>query len=187
MSTGTISRFPILINACMAAEALLHALLGEDAGLVPLHHLLNTCTEGSPFFLEERVRSLVETGVLVGTPGAYRLPQPVQTGCRRPTNASCKPPRSTAPRCPFPCVAGGRCTGAGDAAPQSDPSSRRGVPLRDPPLSRTGLHLQTCSHAECGLSIIADQHAAAGAATECRSATDRPNLQHDPHAVLDPG
>ena len=60
------------------AAALLYALLGEDASLEPLHPLLMTRTAGNPFFLEESVRTLVETGVLVGTPGAYRLPQPVE-------------------------------------------------------------------------------------------------------------
>jgi len=30
-------------------------------------------TEGNPFFLEESVRTLVETHVLVGERGAYRL------------------------------------------------------------------------------------------------------------------
>jgi class 3 adenylate cyclase/tetratricopeptide (TPR) repeat protein len=59
------------------ADTLLHALLGEDAGLQPLTHLLITRTEGNPFFLEESVRTLVETGVVVGTPGAYRLAQAV--------------------------------------------------------------------------------------------------------------
>jgi predicted ATPase len=34
-------------------------------------------TEGNPFFLEESVQTLVETGVLVGEPGAYHLAQPV--------------------------------------------------------------------------------------------------------------
>src|SRR5262249_31474308 len=34
-------------------------------------------TEGNPFFLEESVRTLVETGVLVGEPGGYRLAQPL--------------------------------------------------------------------------------------------------------------
>jgi class 3 adenylate cyclase len=60
-----------------SADELLHALLGEDAGLQPLKHLLITRTEGNPFFLEESVRTLVETGVLVGEPGAYRLAQAV--------------------------------------------------------------------------------------------------------------
>jgi predicted ATPase len=53
----------------------LHALLGDDPSLVPLTQLLIVRTEGNPFFLEESVRTLVETGVLVGEPGAYRLVQ----------------------------------------------------------------------------------------------------------------
>jgi predicted ATPase len=36
-------------------------------------------TEGNPFFLEESVRTLVETGVLVGEPSAYRLAQAILT------------------------------------------------------------------------------------------------------------
>ena len=32
---------------------------------------------GNPFFLEESVRTLVETGLLGGEPGAYRLEQPL--------------------------------------------------------------------------------------------------------------
>jgi tetratricopeptide (TPR) repeat protein len=42
---------------------------------VPLTPLLVARTEGNPFFLEESVRTLVEAGVLAGTPGAYRLVQ----------------------------------------------------------------------------------------------------------------
>ncbi len=56
-----------------SAEELLQALLGDDAGLDALRRLLIERTEGNPFFLEESVRSLVETGVLVGEHGAYRL------------------------------------------------------------------------------------------------------------------
>src|SRR5437868_3030142 len=55
-----------------AAELLL-ALLGDDAGLEPLKSLLIEQTEGNPFFLEETVRTLVETHVLAGAPGASRL------------------------------------------------------------------------------------------------------------------
>ena len=55
------------------AEALLHALLGDDATLRPLPPLLIERTEGNPFFLEESVRTLVETNVLIGERGAYRL------------------------------------------------------------------------------------------------------------------
>jgi class 3 adenylate cyclase/tetratricopeptide (TPR) repeat protein len=56
-----------------SAADLLGALLGEDAGLTPLKRLLIARTEGNPFFLEESVRTLVEHGILVGAPGAYRL------------------------------------------------------------------------------------------------------------------
>jgi predicted ATPase len=56
-----------------SADALLQALLGDDPSLAPLKQLLIARTEGNPFFLEESVRTLVETGVLVGEPGAYRL------------------------------------------------------------------------------------------------------------------
>jgi predicted ATPase len=61
------------------ADELLHALLGNDAGLQPLTQLLIARTEGNPFFLEESVRALVETGVLAGERGAYRLGQALPT------------------------------------------------------------------------------------------------------------
>jgi tetratricopeptide (TPR) repeat protein len=60
------------------ADEFLHALLGDDASLAPLKPLLIARTEGNPFFLEESVRTLVETGVLVGEPGAYRLARPLE-------------------------------------------------------------------------------------------------------------
>ena len=52
---------------------------GDDPSLAPLKQLLIEHTEGNPFFLEESVRTLVETGVLVGEPGAYRLAQALPT------------------------------------------------------------------------------------------------------------
>ena len=60
-----------------SAEELLAALLGNDAGLQPLKRLLIERTDGNPFFLEESVRTLVETKALVGQRGQYRLTQPV--------------------------------------------------------------------------------------------------------------
>src|SRR3989454_8541865 len=63
----------------LSADAFLHALLGDDASLKPLTHLLIARTEGNPFFLEESVRTLVETGVLAGERGAYHLGQALQT------------------------------------------------------------------------------------------------------------
>jgi predicted ATPase len=58
-----------------SADELLQALVGDDPSLAPLTRLLIARTEGNPFFLEESVRTLVETGALVGEPGAYRLAQ----------------------------------------------------------------------------------------------------------------
>jgi class 3 adenylate cyclase/tetratricopeptide (TPR) repeat protein len=54
----------------MAGE-LLNALVGTDEGLEPLKKFLIEKTGGTPFFLEESVRSLVETGVLSGKPAGY--------------------------------------------------------------------------------------------------------------------
>ncbi|MEK7702116.1 MAG: AAA family ATPase [candidate division NC10 bacterium] len=62
-----------------SAEELLEALLGNDSSLPPLKRLLIERTEGNPFFLEESVRTLVETGTLTGTRGTYRLEKPVQS------------------------------------------------------------------------------------------------------------
>jgi predicted ATPase len=56
-----------------SAEALLQSLLGGDSGLELLKARLIERTQGNPFFLEESIRTLVETQVLVGEPGAYRL------------------------------------------------------------------------------------------------------------------
>ena len=55
------------------AEELLQALMGNDPTLHPLKRLLIERTEGNPFFLEESVRTLVETQALAGEAGAYRL------------------------------------------------------------------------------------------------------------------
>ncbi len=62
-----------------SAEQLLGALLGPDTGLDPLKRMLIARTEGNPFFLEESVRSLVESGSLSGERGAYRLARPLPT------------------------------------------------------------------------------------------------------------
>jgi len=54
-------------------EALLQALLGNVPALTPLKQLLIERTGGNPLFVEESVRTLVETGVLAGERGGYRL------------------------------------------------------------------------------------------------------------------
>jgi class 3 adenylate cyclase/tetratricopeptide (TPR) repeat protein len=61
------------------AEELLRALLGNGGELEPLKRLLIARTEGNPFFLEESIRTLVETGVVVGGRGACRLVKPLSS------------------------------------------------------------------------------------------------------------
>jgi class 3 adenylate cyclase/tetratricopeptide (TPR) repeat protein len=75
---GKTSYSQMRLDALPAESAgeLLEALLGDDPGLVPLKHLL--VKRGNPFFLEETVRTLVETKALDGPRGRYRLTQPVQ-------------------------------------------------------------------------------------------------------------
>jgi hypothetical protein len=46
---------------------------------VPLKQRVLVRTQGNPFFVEESVQSLIETGGVVGEPGAYRLGTPSQT------------------------------------------------------------------------------------------------------------
>jgi len=58
-----------------SAAELLDAVLGDDAGLAGLKQLL--VKRGNPFFVEETVRTLVETGALAGEPGKYQLVKPV--------------------------------------------------------------------------------------------------------------
>lgn len=61
------------------AGELLEGLLGAAEDLAPLKRLLIGWAEGNPLFLEESVRSLVETGALSGRPGAYQLTKKFET------------------------------------------------------------------------------------------------------------
>ncbi len=57
------------------AHALLDSLVGREVATAAVKALLIERTGGNPFFLEESVRAAVETGVLVGDRGDYRLAQ----------------------------------------------------------------------------------------------------------------
>jgi class 3 adenylate cyclase/tetratricopeptide (TPR) repeat protein len=59
-----------------SAGELLNALLGDNPALEPLKRLL--VRRGNPLFIEESLRTLVETGALSGERGAYRLTRPIQ-------------------------------------------------------------------------------------------------------------
>jgi tetratricopeptide (TPR) repeat protein len=58
------------------ARELLNSLLGDDPSLAPLKHVL--IRRGNPFFLEETVRTLIETEALAGERGHHRLARPIQ-------------------------------------------------------------------------------------------------------------
>jgi class 3 adenylate cyclase/tetratricopeptide (TPR) repeat protein len=62
-----------------SAEELLETLLGRASDLVPLKALLIERTQGNPFFLEESVRTLVETKIVVGQRGAFHLARPLSS------------------------------------------------------------------------------------------------------------
>ena len=55
------------------AEALLTFLLGSHASLISLKNLILEKTDGTPFFMEEVVQTLVEERALRGEPGNYAL------------------------------------------------------------------------------------------------------------------
>src|SRR5215468_10173045 len=76
--SGKTAYSQMRLDALVAESAgeLLDALLGDDLGLTPLKQLL--VKRGNPFFLEETVRTLVETKALEGSRGRYRLTQPLQ-------------------------------------------------------------------------------------------------------------
>jgi tetratricopeptide (TPR) repeat protein len=59
-----------------SAAELLQSLLGDDSGLEPVKRLL--VRRGNPFFIEESIRTLVETRALAGARGAYRLTRPIE-------------------------------------------------------------------------------------------------------------
>ncbi len=61
------------------AEQLLDPLLGSDPTLQALKTWLINRTEGNPFFIQESIRTLVETQTLTGERGAYRLVKPIES------------------------------------------------------------------------------------------------------------
>lgn len=60
-----------------ASDRLLRGLLGDTADLDPLRGRIIEQTDGTPLFLEEMARTLVETGVLVSEPKQFRLTRSV--------------------------------------------------------------------------------------------------------------
>jgi class 3 adenylate cyclase/tetratricopeptide (TPR) repeat protein len=57
---------------------MLRDLAGEDPSLDGLGELIHERTQGNPFFIEEIIRDLAETGHLEGERGSYRLVRPLE-------------------------------------------------------------------------------------------------------------
>ena len=144
--------------AAANADDLLVGLLGDDPSLEPLKALLLARTEGNPLFLEESVRSLVETGALVGERGAYRLPVPLASIRCRPRSRRCWPLASTGSPAeekrllqiaavigkdvPDAAAASRRRPRRGRPPSRAGSASGRRVGLRGEPVPGAGVHLQ---------------------------------------------
>jgi class 3 adenylate cyclase/tetratricopeptide (TPR) repeat protein len=61
------------------ASVLLGELLGHTEETAAIRRLVGERARGNPLFLEESVRSLVDAGVLAGSPGAYRVTREAAT------------------------------------------------------------------------------------------------------------
>ena len=185
-----------------SAEAVLDALLGPDPSLAPLKRLLIERTEGNPFFLEESVRTLVETGVLVGEPGAYRLAQSLPT-IQVPATVQAVlaaridrlPPETKqllqtaaviGTEVPLPVLQAVAALpeAALHRGPRAAPGGR--VPLRDAPLPGARLHLQACPDPAGGLSVVADEHAATVPSAACPGVGE-PSFRDGRHAARTAG
>ncbi len=59
------------------AHKLVRTLVGRHPSVGVLRRLLVERTDGTPLAMEETVSALVQTGRLVGRPGAYTAPQPI--------------------------------------------------------------------------------------------------------------
>ena len=148
-----------------SASELLEALLGDDPGLTPLKQLL--VKRGNPFFLEETVRTLVETRILSGERGKHRLTQPVQTiqvpatvqvvlaaridrlapGGQTPASDRLRHRQGH-----FACVArrDRRCVGR-DPVSSTRQSAGCRIRLRDRPLPRYRVHVQARPNSRSGI------------------------------------
>jgi len=97
MRRSDYQQVSLLPLSAAATGELLRDLLGADPTLAPVSALILARTAGNPFFVEEIVQTLVETGVLGGERGVYRLLRPVEAlalpASVQGSNAADCPPR----------------------------------------------------------------------------------------------
>ena len=78
MQKSWYRQLPLIPLGVEAIEELLADLLGADASVATLPARISERTGGNPFFIEEVVQSLVESGSLRGGRGGYRLVSPLE-------------------------------------------------------------------------------------------------------------
>src|SRR5271169_6901150 len=77
MQRSYYQHLPLQPPTSEAIRALLQDHLGQDRSVAALPEMIEERTKGNPFFIEEVLQSLIESGHLAGVRGAYRLAAPV--------------------------------------------------------------------------------------------------------------
>jgi len=77
MGKSFYHQLPIAPLGPDAIRELVDALLGNDPSTAGLAEAIHARTAGNPFFTEEVIQNLIESGKLQGSKGAYRLVTPV--------------------------------------------------------------------------------------------------------------
>ncbi|MBI3786602.1 MAG: AAA family ATPase [Deltaproteobacteria bacterium] len=78
MQRSYYQHLPLQPLAPDAIRQLLRDELGDDPSVAALPEMIHARTRGNPFFIEEVVQTLIESGHLTGARGAYRLTAPVE-------------------------------------------------------------------------------------------------------------
>src|SRR2546428_231394 len=78
MQRSYYQQLPLLPLGPEAIKELFADLLGSDSSLHHLPELVRERTAANPSFIEEIVQSLIETGVVAGSRGAYQLVRPAE-------------------------------------------------------------------------------------------------------------
>jgi adenylate cyclase len=79
MNRSIYRNLPLAALDSVGARQLLDDLIGNDPSIQDLAQKLVSRALGNPFFIEELVRTLVDTGNLAGQHSAYRLAKPITT------------------------------------------------------------------------------------------------------------
>ena len=77
MNRSVYRHLPLPALDSAGALELLHDILGDDPSIKDVSRMLVSRTLGNPFFIEELVHSLAESGHLAGRRSSYRLAKPI--------------------------------------------------------------------------------------------------------------